>query len=384
MTRQRTRRARATLYCSLVGFAFLQLALGVSIELWLPQFRDPYYGQRINLLRLRTVAAAPPPFTVLMLGTSRTRNGLLGKSLERQLRQAQGRPIVVFNFGQNSAGPMTELFNLKRLLADGIHPDLLLVEVLPPLLCEQEAFDEAGELRLPAHRLRSDDLPLVERYGRPSRSNIRREWWQATLVPWYSHRLKILSSVAPLLISRESRYEGIDHLDDTCSFDLDSPRSRVAPDPGGVQYARALERAHDEYYPGLANFHLGGRNCEALGELLTLCRESNVSTALVLMPEGPLFRSWYRPEDWTAIENYLGEIGRAYRTPVINCRTWIAEEDFLDSHHLRRQGAAEFTRHLGIDGIQPQLNNGFSKGPLDVYDAIVPDKLTGHADKPLR
>ncbi|HEY2250099.1 MAG TPA: DUF1574 family protein, partial [Planctomycetaceae bacterium] len=170
MTRQRTRRARATLFCSVAGFAFLQLALGVSIELWLPQLRDPYYGQRINLLRRRIVAAAPRPLTVLMLGTSRTRNGLLGKSLERQLGQVQGRPVVVFNFGQNSAGPMTELFNLKRLLADGVRPDLLLIEVLPPLLCQKEIFDEAGEIRQPAHRLRSDDLPMVEHYGRPFRS----------------------------------------------------------------------------------------------------------------------------------------------------------------------------------------------------------------------
>jgi hypothetical protein len=192
--------------------------------------------------------------------------------------------------------------------------------------------------------------------------------------------LKVFSFVAPLLVSRDSRYERIDHLDDTCSFDFNSPKSRIAPDPGGVQYARALERARNEYCPGLADFHLGGPNCEALGELLALCRESNIPTAIVLMPEGPLFRSWYRPEDWTAIENYLGEISRNYRTPVINCRTWIAEQDFLDSHHLRPNGAAKFTRRLGSEAILPLLNNG----PLDDYDVAVPGNLAGHKDNPLR
>jgi hypothetical protein len=115
-----------------------------------------------------------------MLGSSRTRQGLLGKSLEQPLGQATGRPAVVFNFGQNSAGPMTELLNLKRLLADGIRPDLLLVEVMPPFLGVQQAFEEAGELRLPTHRLRFADLPLVEHYGEPLRTNVYREWWSAT------------------------------------------------------------------------------------------------------------------------------------------------------------------------------------------------------------
>jgi len=379
MTRQRTRRARATIFCSLTGFALLQLALAVSIELWSPQFRDPYYGQRINLLRRRNVTVAPRPFTVLMLGTSRTRNGLLGKTLERQLGQVQSRPVVVFNFGQDSAGPMTELVNLKRLLADGARPDLLLIEVWPPLLCEQEAFDEVGELRLPAHRLRPDDLPLVEHYAKPLRSNLRREWWQATLVPWYGHRLKIFSCVAPLLISRQSRYEGIDHLDDTCSFDYDWAKSHVGRDPDGEKYAAALERARSAYGPILADFRLGEPHCEALNELLTLCRESNIATALVMMPEGPEFRSWYRPDDWSMLENYLGTISRTYRMPLINCRTWIAENDFLDSHHLRIDGAAEFTRRLGTEAILPMLRDW----PMDGYDGTS-GRMAGQRDDPLR
>jgi hypothetical protein len=358
------------LFWSLAGFAALQLALGLSIELWLPQLRDPYYGHRVNLLRHRMVDATTRPLTVLMLGSSRTRQGLLGKSLEQPLSQATGRQVVVFNFGQSSAGSMTELLNLKRLLADGIRPDLLLVEVMPPFLGVQQSFDEAGELRLPAHRLRFADLPVVEHYGEPLRSNLYCQWWQAALCPWHSHRLKIFNCLWPLPRSH-AQYEGLAGLDDSCSHDVTPAQIRQKLEPGRVQVA--LEYARKEYSEKLATFRLGGPNCEALCELLALCRQLNIPTALVLMPEGDLFRSWYPPTAWNAIQNYLDEISRIYRTPVINCRNWIPAEDFGDSHHLQLKGADEFTRRLGQEAILPLLNNE----SIDRYNGELPGRLAG-------
>jgi hypothetical protein len=377
MTRQRIRRARSILFWSLAGFATLQLALAVSIEFWLPQVRDPYYGYRVNLLRQRTVEATPPPFTVVVLGSSRTRQGLLGKSLEQPLAQATGRPAVVFNFGQNSAGPMTELLNLKRLLADGIRPDLLLVEVMPPFLGVQQAFEEAGELRLPTHRLRFADLPLVEHYGEPLRTNVYREWWLAALFPWHSHRLKIFNCVWPLPRSH-AQYEGLDSLDDSCSLHGSPAQMRHKLEPHVLQ--AALEYARKEYCERLANFRLGGPNCEALCELLTLCRELNIRTALVLMPEGDLFRSWYPPSVWNAIQNHLDAISRTYQTPMINCRNWISSEDFLDSHHLHVKGADEFTRRLGQEVIPLLLHDE----SIDRYTDGLTGGLAGNEGNALR
>lgn len=377
MTRNRTRRARSIVYWSLAGFAALQLALAVSIELWLPQVRDPYYGNRVKLLRQRTVEATPRPFTVVMLGSSRTRQALWGKSLEQPVAQATGRPAVVFNFGQNSAGPMTELLNLKRLLADGIRPDLLLVEVMPPFLGVQQACEEASELRLPTHRLRFADLPLVEHYGEPMRSSVYCEWWQAALFPWHSHRMKIFSCFWPLP-TWDAQYEGLDGLDDSCSHYGSPAQIRRKLEPRAMQ--AGLEYARREYCERLANFRLGGPNCEALCELLTLCRESNIRTVLVLMPEGDLFRSWYPPSVWNAIQNHLDEISRTYRTPMINCRNWISSEDFIDSHHLQFKGADEFTRRLGQEVILPLLNNE----SLDRYHGDLPGGLAGKEGDALR
>jgi hypothetical protein len=68
---------------------------------------------------------------------------------------------------------------------------------------------------------------------------------------------------------------------------------------------------------------------------------------LVLMPEGSEFRSWYPPSELPQIESFLGALQREYQVPLVDARTWIADDDFADSHHLLLPGAAQFTKRLG-------------------------------------
>ena len=41
---------------------------------------------------------------------------------------------VVFNYGILGAGPVLELLTLRRLLADGVHPDCIIVEAWPYII----------------------------------------------------------------------------------------------------------------------------------------------------------------------------------------------------------------------------------------------------------
>ena len=58
---------------------------------------------------------------------------------------------------------------------------------------------------------------------------------------------------------------------------------------------------------------------------------------------------------------------------MINCRTWIPAEDFIDSHHLQLKGADEFTRRLGQEAILPMLKNE----SIDRYNGELPGGLAG-------
>jgi len=335
--------ARSAIFWGLGTFMLMQAGLAVWIDNRMPDLRDPLYENKAARLRERVVDAPARPLTVVMLGSSRTVFALKASELEAPLEQTAGRPVVVFNFGVTGAGPVTSLMNQRRLLAEGVHPDLFLIEVLPPLLADHVV--EAD--RLPADRLWRSDLELLARYD-VSKRNWNQDWWFVNAVPSYSHRFAIMSRVAPTYHSFRLRQDWFRECDGSGWIPSPAPMAttqwRVA----------ALENARREYAGGLANFHLGGPSCQALREQLEVCRQENIPAALVLLPEGTDFRSWYKPADWKEIERFLTELSREFGAPLVNAREWIADEDFSDSHHLLASGAEKFTQRLGRE-VLPAL-----------------------------
>src|SRR5207237_4423858 len=169
----------------------------------LPELGDPEYGLRMERLCRRIVAAPSKPFTIVMLGSSRTSAGFMAGRLERDLRQSLNRPVIAFNFGITGAGPVMENLDLQRLLADNVCPDLLLIEVLPPLLAGQVPHEVC---RLPANRLWLREIKSLERYGAAARL-MRASWWEEWPLPWYAHRFAIVSRIAPALLPYQRRMD---------------------------------------------------------------------------------------------------------------------------------------------------------------------------------
>ncbi|HTH46688.1 MAG TPA: hypothetical protein VMB21_04190, partial [Candidatus Limnocylindria bacterium] len=73
------------------------------------------------------VAEAPDRPLVLMLGSSRTDWAFQAGRLNG-LPGPDGRPLLAYNLGVPTTGPLHEALYLNDLLADGIRPRLLLVE----------------------------------------------------------------------------------------------------------------------------------------------------------------------------------------------------------------------------------------------------------------
>jgi hypothetical protein len=327
-------RGRTALLWGAVAFLVGQLALAVAIEWRLPELRDPTYGRKERRLLQRLGQSPAPPRTVVMLGSSRTMYGLRGRDVERALAGPDGAPLV-FNFGLPGAGPLTELLALRRLLRRGVRPDLLLVEVLPPVLAGQVRVGDFAHMD-PA-RLWHADLPLAERYlpQEPSRAG----WWAGWPVPCHSHRLAIVSVLSPGLLPMPMRLDWLRDIDDSGWVDL--PVFGAEPQ----RRRQATDKVHREYAYYLDGFRLGGPNPLALCELLDLCRQEGIPAVLVLMPEGSAFRGWYAPSAWAEVEGFLGEVGRDYGVDVIDAHSWLPDEDFADSHHLLPEG-----RHASANG----------------------------------
>ena len=338
-----SRRGRSAILWALAAFAFFQLGMAGAIEYALPQFRDPEFGYHRNRLLARWNQTAPRPYTVVMLGSSRTTAGFDAGILERQLSEQLQRPAIAFNFGVTGAGPLTHLINLRRLLEDGVRPDLVLIEILPPLLNGQPW--NAESIRLRPERLWHEELGVLQQYA--WLPGIEKRWLTAWPVPFYEHRFPILSRFMPSWLPYELRLDWALCIDDSGY----APRPKMRRSAEGDRLA--LEHMRRDYSVRLAEFKLGGQACRGLIELVDLCKREHLPAALVLMPEGTAFRALYKPDVWQQIDGFLHGVGRRTGIPILNAREWLPDTAFVDSHHLLQDGAERFTTRFGRECVAP-------------------------------
>lgn len=343
----RTRRrhstcARAALLWGAGAFLLIQLGLALAIDSGRLGLRDPLYTDKAEILRRQSRVGKK---TVVMLGSSRTVYGLRGNVARAALG---GDEVTVFNFGLPGAGPLTELLVLRRLLAEGLRPDAVLVEVLPPLLAGQVRLAETT--RFAPEHLAHGELHLVERHL-PNERDWRREWWEAWALPCYHQRFAIVSRLAPSLLHYSLRLDWFRAADEYGW--VAPPWPQRTPE----RYRAAVAQAQAEYAYYLDDFQLGGPSPPALRELLELCRAERIPVALVLMPEGSDFRGWYSADATRQVHTFLDGLCREFGVALIDAREWLPDEGFCDSHHPVPAGADRFSARLGVEAIAPLLRD---------------------------
>src|SRR5581483_5605741 len=111
------RRGRAFLFWGAILYVVVQLAVCPFVNRW----RAPQSQQECcKWPRLRELVKANPDRPlVLMLGSSRTLYAFRAGELNGK-PGPDGRPLLVYNFGVATAGPMHEWMYLRNMLAEGI------------------------------------------------------------------------------------------------------------------------------------------------------------------------------------------------------------------------------------------------------------------------
>jgi len=347
------RRARAALACGLAVFVAIQVAHNVVLDGPGAAMRDFEYGVKLDRLRARLLEAPERPLT-LILGSSRSANGVLPGPLAAAAR-ADGRRPLVFNFALTGFGPVQELMLLRRLLRRGVRPERVLIEVHPALLHQAPGvFGERTWMRV--DRLENCDLDVFHRYCAESGGWSWRNpddwpwpWWHGRLVPAWSHRISIVNRLAPTWLEASSRQDYFNQID--ALGWLPSP----FPPPTDENRRRWGENARNEYARAFERFHVTARADGALRELLEVCRGEGITAALLLMPEGSNFRGWYPPAARREIETYLARLRTEYGASIFDATTWCDDDDFADGHHLLREPAARFSERLGRELTWPKL-----------------------------
>jgi hypothetical protein len=317
---------------SILAWTLLWLALGQgAIILFLewrhPEFLDPKYGCRVAALRACIATQQKRPL-ILILGSSRAEQGFRPSLLESN---ADGVSPFFYNLARGGSSPLLYLLTLRRLLADGIHPDHLLIEIFPPALTEEEA---GVTIYKPTLR----DLPLLSRYSVHPRSWVF--WLQDRLLLWYKYRNGFLAWAAPETLPPNARWG--DRLWNYQGGEWRQIGEGASPD----ERCRLHDDAHHRYFQSLQQFRIGADAESALKELLTLCRSQRIGVTLFLMPEASEFRNWYPSKTHRRLNAYLDMLRSDWHLTVIDTRPWIADEEFADGHHLLSGGAATFTRRF--------------------------------------
>ncbi len=338
-------RARNAVVWGIMVFFGVQIGIGIAMEHLSPQWRDPEYGYKLRELKQRLREEPDRPL-LLVIGSSRTGLGVCPADFHLKVGE-NSKPPLVFNMAISGSGPLFELMSLKRVLSEGIHPRWVMVEVLAPLLYQEPAWSEWNWLNV--NRLGLGDLWLLSRYS-DSPKLLRWNWLLSRLAPSFSHRFYLMGQYFPAWLPLDLRNDAWWQID---GFGY---RTAAMPDVvEGPARERLVLNAHREYIRALQNFKVADRSKKAMDEFMQTCKANNLPVLVYLMPEGEVFRSWYKEGTAEAIDAYLSSLKRDYNVEVVDSRRWLEERCFFDSHHLLQPGAHRFSARFSQECLQPWL-----------------------------
>jgi hypothetical protein len=337
--RELQQRMRKNLLWFALGFLIVQLGLAVCVETCWPAVRDPHFDSIRRIIQDRQ-AETPGRQLFLVVGSSRTLYGVRAERLNQMTGSAG--PLVI-NVSSLGAGPMLERVVLQRLLADGVRPDRVFLEVMPICLSlrdgtpVEERWKNTGVLTL-------GELTDMCRYsGKPSK----------LILPWLQNRL--LPGLRPHYNWREVM--GIDlwvgQDQGYCGRD-DYGWSGMTEEFTKEHVEHLTRQAVEQFLSALTQPAAAPGAVQAVRDLTKLCRDNGVAIEFYVPPEGTAFRC-HTPAVAESQMNIVRNLAEELGVPLTDGRTWVDDDGFWDGHHPNKKGADQLTERFGREVILPRM-----------------------------
>jgi len=333
-TASRRRSARQAILAAIACILAVNIGFALLLEQGPLRVRDPEYGLRAQHIRNR-IHEHSGRSKVVVIGSSRTAIGVSPAAYERG---AKPDAPMILNASLTGAGPVMQLIALRRLLHDGIVPDVVLLEYWPPFFHGDGEYHE--ELRFDLTRLRDCDIPVVQRYFTHPEITLTL-MKQAQAVPLSSHRKSLLAQWFPNWLPHADQSSATWKAIDSWGW-LASP---VHSQPANEQAIRAAVASF--YVPLFANYRVTAHCHQAYCEAIALCRSRNIRVVLLAMPEASWFGEMQTPQARNIAAEHLQQLRNEFALPMIDAKNWLADEHLPDGFHLTPRGADLFTQRLG-------------------------------------
>jgi hypothetical protein len=331
----RWRIARSDVFWWLGSFVALQVGLAIALESWAPCWRDPAYHAAETRLRIQKKQEPRRP-VIVVLGSSRTLNGLRPAVLSDH-QPVDSNPPAIQNWGFPGHGPVELAMRLDHLIREGPRPDGIVIELVPTMLPREQFAPNM----VPTYAHSWKDLPTVAALSSAGKDVVG-EWCRARLVPWFAYRDNIMDSCLPRWRPRGQSNTWWKALD----------KSGWMPLGATKKSDKALEVALRDHKPFLDNAQIAPCQDRALRHIMAACKRESIPAVLLLMPEGPVFRSRYPEKTRASWDGFLVALCKEFEVPLVDAREWIeSEEYFLDSHHLLPEGARVFTERFAREVV---------------------------------
>jgi uncharacterized protein DUF1574 len=350
-------RKRAELFWMLAGFLAIQIGLAVDIERFSPAIRDPEFSALLGRLHALQARAPDRPL-ILALGSSRTQMGLRAQQLS-QNPDSQAAPLI-FNFSIAGSGPMMQRIVLERLLAEGVRPAAVFMELMPMSLSRRGGAP-IEERMLDSARLTGPEVQrLCRYYNQPYK--LLSPWCIGRLLPVRRHGAEFQEALGldgsdagqPAWAS----HSGADSYGWHCHPGYQDPNELKA----------RLEFALGQYEAAFQDALPADGPVNALRDLLALCQSRRLHTVLMLPPEGTQFRAAYASAD-PQIMQKIRETAAMFAVPVIDARDWVSDDGFWDGHHMCVKGADQYTERFEREALRPMLE-WLARGSTPARDEV--------------
>jgi hypothetical protein len=317
-----------------------EIGAGFLIDYAPANIRFPHFARVMNSMQ-----ALRSSKTILFFGSSRFGNAISVQSVSAGLRESNADDgFRLFNAAIGAGDPVAMEFLTDKLLAAGIRPSMVIIEILPEAIARR-------------------NLWLNFHLGRQF---TWLEAWNALPDAYLAGTLSLAMATrlnAVYTFRNEFQQWAIDALG--LPFEPAAVRDAIARkrqamkrlEAGGLQKGTALARKN------VRRYEIGGLNARALTRMLERYSALGTTAVLIAPPVSSPYRSGYPKAVDQAYLDYMRGLAKMNGTYFFDFRDRLPDRHFYTPYYTNADGKLHFSELVAREILVPLLN-GAGKTPL--------------------